>query len=156
MNDNDLQRLAAMAAALRPDWPISSLATHLLNHHAHRTYRDVAVALAWIATDPATNTPARLTEAGPWWDATHPAKSARPVTKAHRCIDHPHQLASHCQNCIDEAVPKPAWFPSFKRQVASMFAMPADTTPVICGLCHVGACEVGRGICPDCAAKVHP
>jgi hypothetical protein len=154
--DNELQRLAAAANAIRPDWPIPSLVTHLLNHHTQRTYRDLAVALAWIATDPATNTPARLTESGPWWDATRPTKSSKPVGKVRRCIDHPDQHASHCQHCIDQAVPKPAWFPSFKRRLDTMFAMPADVAPVAetCGICHDQQAPPGRGICADCAARL--
>ena len=70
MNENEIQRIAAATNALRPDWPISSLVT-LLNRPGlvNRTRRDAAVALAWIACDSATKTPARVLEAGPWWQA---------------------------------------------------------------------------------------
>lgn len=163
-NDNEMQRLAAMANQLRPDWPVMSLITHLVNNHAHRTYRDLAVALAWIATDPTTQNPARLTQAGPWWDATNPTKASHPIVKAHRCHGHPSQPASHCQDCIDQAVPKPAWFPSFKWD---LFTLPPDvaalapetrpeaSTPAeTCGMCHENDCDPGRGICPGCSATV--
>ena len=62
------ERLAAAGNALRPDWPVKSIMTALLDHR-DRAYRDVAVALAYIATDPDTRTPARLKESGPWWSA---------------------------------------------------------------------------------------
>lgn len=69
INDNDLQRLAAAIHALRPDWPAASLHTYLHAKHAGRSYRDLAVALAWVAADSASKTPARLDENGPWWVA---------------------------------------------------------------------------------------
>lgn len=65
----EVERLAAAANALRPDWPLRSLCTFLERDHAHRAYRDVAVALAWVATDPKTQTPKRMNELGPWWQA---------------------------------------------------------------------------------------
>lgn len=66
------QRLAAMANALRPDWPLNSLYTLLTDDEVlvKRSYRDVALALAWVGTDAATKTPARLSQPGPWWGAT--------------------------------------------------------------------------------------
>lgn len=65
----EVERLAAAANALRPDWPLRSLCTFLERDHARRAYRDVAVALAWVATDPKTQTPKRMNELGPWWQA---------------------------------------------------------------------------------------
>lgn len=62
-------RLAAAINILRPDWPTRSLQTILDRDHTHRPIHDLAVALAWIATDPGTKTPARLAEHGPWWTA---------------------------------------------------------------------------------------
>ena len=67
MNQTAIVRIAAMASSLRPDWPQSSIVTLLTKHLADRAYRDVAVAMAWIATDPESKTPARLLEQGPWW-----------------------------------------------------------------------------------------
>lgn len=75
MNDNELRRLAHAINDLRPDWPISSLTTFMQRTMLNRTYRDAAVALAWIATDTkadgthASDTPKRVLEAGPWWRA---------------------------------------------------------------------------------------
>ena len=65
----ELARLASMANALRPDWPAQAVKT-CLHPIAAGAYQDIAVALAWVATDPATETPKRLMENGPWWQAT--------------------------------------------------------------------------------------
>ena len=82
------QRLSAMANALRPDWPLKSLYTLLTDDEVlvKRSYRDVACALAWVATDPETKTPARLAQPGPWWGSTN-ATVSRPIAsdKAHHC-----------------------------------------------------------------------
>lgn len=88
MNSTAITRIAAMANALRPDWPHSSLVTMLTKNLAERAYRDVAVAMAWIATDPDTTTPARVLENGPWWQAVaDPSqRGATPDNAAgHRC-----------------------------------------------------------------------
>lgn len=69
MNEVELARLAAMAHALRPEWPAQSVKTYL-HAFAGSAFRDVAVALAWVACDPTSATPARLAENGPWWQAT--------------------------------------------------------------------------------------
>ena len=75
MNQTDIQRLAAATNALRPDWPTRSLITFLANNLGERANLDATVAMAWIAADPQTRTPARVLEAGPWWQATRPAAS---------------------------------------------------------------------------------
>jgi hypothetical protein len=80
MNENEIDRIAAAANALRPDWPIGSLRT-LLNKPelVNRPRRDMAVALAWVACDSQTKTPARVLEAGPWWQAVaDPANGGAP------------------------------------------------------------------------------
>jgi len=112
--DNELQRLAAMANSLRPEWPVRSLLT-LLAKHAARPYRDLAVALAWVATDPRTKTPARLAEAGPWWTATSMAEGVGPGQSSPMCPEHPEQHAGHCRGCVALSVPRPAWFEVPKR-----------------------------------------
>jgi hypothetical protein len=56
LTKTEAERLAAAAHALRPDWPVSSLLTYLSRHKAS-AYRDVAVALAWIATRRADQDP---------------------------------------------------------------------------------------------------
>lgn len=67
MNRTEVERLAKAANGLRPDWPWNSLVTFIETHLVERAYRDVAVALAYIAADPETRTPKRVLEAGPWW-----------------------------------------------------------------------------------------
>lgn len=70
MNPNEIDRIACALGVLRPDWPVASLRT-LLNRPelANRPRRDVAVALAWVACESDTKTPARVLENGPWWRA---------------------------------------------------------------------------------------
>lgn len=97
ISKTEAERLAAMANQLRPDWPIPSLLTFLA-HHKARAYRDLAVALAWIATDPATENPGRLNENGPWWRATQ-AQEGTFVGRSMRCPDHPTETAGRCQPC---------------------------------------------------------
>lgn len=113
---NDIARLAAMTNLLRPDWPISSLITWLTNDHAHRTYQDLAVALAWIATDPDTKTPKRMNESGPWWqavtvavNATQRMSNSGPPRPEDACpIDgHGSFLAHNCGACRGEQLGKP-------------------------------------------------
>ena len=106
--DNELQRLAMAANAIRPEWPVRSLVT-LLTKHAARPYRDLAVALAWIATDAQTKTPARLAEAGPWWTATSMTEGAGPTQSRMRCPDHGANHAGHCPECIAAAIDRPAY-----------------------------------------------
>lgn len=77
MTPTELARLAAMGNLLRPEWPTTSLATYL-RRHAHRPYRDVAVALAWVAADPDTKTPARMDGPGPWWAKAEADRAPEP------------------------------------------------------------------------------
>lgn len=76
MNEIEAQRLASAVNALRADWPLPSLRTWIWANLARRAYRDAAVALVWVAVDPATKMPARVLENGPWWGATLTAGSA--------------------------------------------------------------------------------
>ena len=98
LSDTEADRLACMGNALRPDWPVASLKTHLRNHHTTRAYRDLAVALAYIATDARTLTPARLKEPGPWWRTTEEQRTP-PVGVAPRCGLHPDHPAPSCPEC---------------------------------------------------------
>jgi hypothetical protein len=76
MDDTQLARLADAGHALRPDWPTKSLHTFLAKNFATKAYRDVAIALAYIATvDPPTDTPQLLLKTGPWWTATAATRS---------------------------------------------------------------------------------
>lgn len=95
---DETERLAAMANALRPDWPLKSLTTFIVNELTRRTYREVAIALAWIATDPATDTPKRMLEAGPWWNASR-AQAATVSVVVTRCGEHPEHPAARCPIC---------------------------------------------------------
>lgn len=99
---NEIERLAAMANQLRADWPIKSLRTYLAANLGARTYQDLAIALAYICTDPQTQTPARLLENGPWWAATaaHSVKAGQ----RQRCPEH-HVLltAGNCGRCEQQA-----------------------------------------------------
>lgn len=89
MNPTAIVRIAAAANSLRPDWPSSSIVTLLTKNLAERAYRDVAVAMAWVATDPESKTPARILEQGPWWLATghgdNPETPTAPKLDTLRC-----------------------------------------------------------------------
>src|ERR1035437_658453 len=104
---NEIERLAAATNAIRPEWPVKSLITILARDHVARPYRDLAVALAWIATDARTKTPARLAEAGPWWTATSMTEGRGPGQTVMRCPDHSAYKAGGCPACVKAAVPKP-------------------------------------------------
>lgn len=99
MNDNELRRLAHAINEHRPDWPIASLRTFIGKNLSNRTYRDASVALTWIACDmkpdgsPASSTPKRVLEAGPWWQAAvigGDANGGRP---------NPPKRAEQCTRC---------------------------------------------------------
>lgn len=78
MNDHERERIAAAINQLRPDWPAKSLVTLLSKPElATRPRRDVTVALAWVACETSTATPARVLEAGPWWRAAAVEGQAR-------------------------------------------------------------------------------
>lgn len=98
---NELERLAAAANAMRPEWPTSSILTILTRDHANRPHRDLAVALAWIAADTKTKTPARLAESGPWWTATTGGEPTR-LPPRHIPCDEPGHTGdiAHCPECI--------------------------------------------------------
>ncbi len=99
---DETERLAAMANSLRPDWPVKSLVTFIVNELTRRTYREAAIALAWVATDPATDTPKRMLEAGPWWNASR-AQAATVSVVVTRCGEHPAHPAAHCPECPSPA-----------------------------------------------------
>lgn len=100
LEQNDIARLAAAIHHLRPDWPQASLFTFITRHLAGRALRDVAVALTWVATDPTTEKPARVLEAGPWWQATNSGTSThRPPRFGETCRFHPGHYAHNCGGC---------------------------------------------------------
>lgn len=111
MTPNEGQRLAHAINDLRPDWPISSLATFFGKHAQlrNRPLRDVAVAMVWVATDVkadgtwASEKPARVLEAGPWWQqviATDSGGRSRPPKRDEECPLHPGQhQPPYCAGC---------------------------------------------------------
>ena len=103
----EVSRLAAAVNCLRPDWPVKSLETHIKANHINRSYRDLACALAYIATDAQTQTPARLMEAGPWWRTTEESRQT-PMGRRIPCPEHPDQSAGRCRPCAtrDRATPE--------------------------------------------------
>ena len=103
ISKTEAERLAHAVNAMRPDWPLSSLLTFISRNLAGRALRDVAVALAWVACDPETKTPARVLEAGPWWKATQ-AEAGTVSAITHRCPEHPTRAAWNCPECEAEAV----------------------------------------------------
>ena len=70
MNIHEAERIANAINVLRPDWPVASLRTLLGRPElTRRPRRDVLVALAWVAAEANSATPARVLESGPWWKA---------------------------------------------------------------------------------------
>ncbi len=97
MDKTERQRIAASINALRPDWPIASLETFLDVNLSMRAYRDVAVALTFVACDPSTRTPKRVLEQGPWWTVSSPSSSGPPLPPpmCRRCRS-PHPADTGC------------------------------------------------------------
>lgn len=89
MNEHEAQRIAASVHELRPDWPCSSLLTLIRKNLIQRPRRDVMVAFAWVACEPATSTPARVLEAGPWWRAAgiEGTATSMPPKREEACFD---------------------------------------------------------------------
>lgn len=104
MNENEIERIANAIHALRPDWPAASIHSLISDRMAGHTRRDAAVALAWVACESETKTPARVLEAGPWWQAANveaPARSGwKPPRKEEQCSTHPGQWAVNCGGCV--------------------------------------------------------
>lgn len=94
----EIARLAAAGNVLRPDWPTASLQT-CLTRHTHRPYHDLAVALVYVATDPASKTPARLNENGPWWRITATGQETHLPPPVRDVLDGPRRTTP----------PTPAW-----------------------------------------------
>jgi hypothetical protein len=104
--DNELTRLADMTHALRPDWPSRSVRVLLAKHHRDKAYADLAVALAIVAADPKSRTPARVSESGRWWTAAQVATMDLTPGPPHPdCIRHAGEPAGRCGRCAAEAAP---------------------------------------------------
>lgn len=102
------ERIAQAVHDLRPEWPAQSVLTLIGNSEDLRTraYRDLAVAFAYVACDPASLTPGRVREAGPWWAHTN-AERATVSAVTTRCGDHPGHPALHCPECAEEVLTDP-------------------------------------------------
>jgi hypothetical protein len=97
----------AHAPPRSPTWPVASLRTLLARHElANKSRRDVAVALAWVACEAETTTPARVIESGPWWRAAnveHPDRTIRrPPMKSEECRTHPGEYRDFCRCCVSD------------------------------------------------------
>ena len=117
---HDAERLAAAINQLRPEWPTRSLLTFIGKNLNSRAYRDAAIALTWIACDPKTLTPARVIEAGPWWNATR-ADNPTVAAITHHCPEHPGEKAWTCRVCAEETTPPPS---DWRDKVAAAIADP--------------------------------
>lgn len=94
MNQTAMARIAAAVSSLRPEWPASSVLTTITKNLADRPYRDVAVALAWVAADETSKTPARVLGNGPWWVAASGGASDSAATPTA-----PKLSALRCDRC---------------------------------------------------------
>lgn len=111
LTDVEASRIADAIAAARPDWPARSLRAFVAGNLRDRAFADVLVALAVVAADPASETPARVLEPGPWWTAT---KANRPSDSTWTpgpgsepaCTrpGHEHEIARACRACRAEAL----------------------------------------------------
>jgi hypothetical protein len=128
LSQTETHRLTAAINALRPDWPLASLSSWIRNNLADRAYRDAAVALAWVATDPETTTPGRVLEAGPWWRAVM-ADKGTVSTITHRCPEHPAERAWDCKPCAEQAIPATEGAATVRAALAHAPRPPAPRTP---------------------------
>ncbi len=100
LEQTEIARIAGAVNHLRPDWPNASIYTFIARELSARAYRDVAVAMAWIAADPKSDTPRRVLEAGPWWKvATVDKPAIRHPHGAEECSLHPGQWDENCHSC---------------------------------------------------------
>lgn len=109
MNSNEIQRLAHAISNHRPDWMIASLRTFIERNMSNWAYRDASVALTWIATDakpdgtPASATPKRVLENGPWRIAAAvggaATVSAGAPKRHEECQTHAGRFAHNCGLC---------------------------------------------------------
>ena len=83
MNQIQIERIAAALHALRPDWPIASLAK-FVQDRANQPMTDLLVQLVLVAVDPETKTPARIDQDGPWKRALQIAPQERTAPQVPR------------------------------------------------------------------------
>lgn len=130
IEQTEAARLASAINALRPEWPTQSLLTFIRDKLSHRAYRDAAVALTWAACDPTTLTPARVLEAGPWWNATT-AQGATVSAISHHCPipGHGDQKAWDCKHCADEVADAAAGLAKVRAELARAPRPPIAAEP---------------------------
>lgn len=107
----ETKRIAAAVNMLRPDWPIASIVTTIQRGQPTRPYADLALALVAVALDPASTTPGRVNQAGPWWNTIQAVAGPRPLDGTidrdePRCAQpgHEHELARNCRACRSEII----------------------------------------------------
>ena len=66
MELQDIQRIAVSVHQIRQQWPVESLKTFIRNRADRMTPLDLHLQLIYVAHDPATTTPARIDQHGPW------------------------------------------------------------------------------------------
>ena len=66
MELQDIQRIAVSVHQIRQQWPVESLKTFIRNRADRMTALDLHLQLIYVAHDPATTTPARIDQHGPW------------------------------------------------------------------------------------------
>jgi hypothetical protein len=139
MSEAEIARLAGMANHLRPDWPNASLYTFIARNLAARAYRDVAVALAYVACDTTTATPKRILEAGPWWQATQTSSETyRPPRKDEECPRHAGNYVDSCRGCAadqrvgDSTAPGEPRKPDRSTQLAELRRLHREAAAALC------------------------
>lgn len=124
MNGHEIERIACALHVARPDWPVAQLRTLITDKLADRPRRDVFVALAWIASEPATANPYRVLESGPWWIAAAVAGD----TTGRREVFNPAICCGVCSKPNDHRHPKDH---PFEAAVSARGHVAADvSTPV--------------------------
>jgi len=104
MNEHEIDRIASAFHVLRPDWPHASLRTFITKNLADRPRRDVCVALAWVACETNTTSPARVLTAGPWWRAVA-VEGDVTTTHTGRTVgrgENPHKVCGICDMWQDD------------------------------------------------------
>lgn len=84
MEHIEIQRMARSVNLIRPDWPVGSLETFIRRRADHMTPLDLHLQLVYVAHDPATTTPARIDQHGPW---KYLLTGPREQTVTHRYAD---------------------------------------------------------------------
>lgn len=121
LTDVEVSRLADAIHAARPDWPARSNRAFISAKMRGYAFADAFVALAVVAADPASETPARVLEPGPWWLATRANRpgGATPTPATPTCPIHPDQPpgSKACPDC-ERARVRPEHTPNLRALIA--------------------------------------